>query len=177
MAVSFIPIAGPLISCIIDGTFVDMWAAICAGDWKAIALTAAGIVLAGVGVGYGVSKILKTVKTGKAISAVNNMGGIRQGPKHMKNALSFGKSNEGELTTFAKGKLNTLISEGGKGASFYKNEGNIIVKTADESGRSYRIVVNPAEARITSCYYDTHTSTAPEYWESLTFGKFLKGLI
>ena len=32
MAVSFIPIAGPLISCIMDGTFVDMWNAIKAGD-------------------------------------------------------------------------------------------------------------------------------------------------
>jgi hypothetical protein len=38
MAVSFIPIAGPLISCIIDGTFVDMWNAIKAGDWAMLAM-------------------------------------------------------------------------------------------------------------------------------------------
>jgi len=38
MAVSFIPIAGPLISCIMDGTFVDMWNAIKAGDWGMLAM-------------------------------------------------------------------------------------------------------------------------------------------
>ena len=37
-AISFIPIAGPLISCIIDGTFVDMWNAIQRGDWATFAL-------------------------------------------------------------------------------------------------------------------------------------------
>ncbi len=41
MAVSFIPVAGPLISCIMDGTFVDMWNAIQRGDWGMLALSCA----------------------------------------------------------------------------------------------------------------------------------------
>jgi hypothetical protein len=43
-AISFIPIAGPLISCIIDGTFVDMWNAIQRGDWASLALSCAAFV-------------------------------------------------------------------------------------------------------------------------------------
>ena len=37
-AVSFIPIAGPLISCIIDGTFVDMFSAIMTGNWAMVGM-------------------------------------------------------------------------------------------------------------------------------------------
>lgn len=38
IAVSFIPVVGPLISCIIDGTFVDMWNAIKSGDWAMLGM-------------------------------------------------------------------------------------------------------------------------------------------
>ncbi|MBN1677410.1 MAG: hypothetical protein JW880_02620 [Candidatus Thermoplasmatota archaeon] len=44
MAVSFIPLAGPLISCVIDGAFVDIWEAIKRGDWGALALRAMAFV-------------------------------------------------------------------------------------------------------------------------------------
>ena len=43
-AVSLIPLVGPLISCVIDGTFVDMWNAIKSGDWGALALCAMAFV-------------------------------------------------------------------------------------------------------------------------------------
>lgn len=33
IAVSFIPLVGPLISCVIDGTFVDILSVIKSGDW------------------------------------------------------------------------------------------------------------------------------------------------
>ena len=44
MAVSFIPLVGPLVSCIIDGTFVDMLKAISTGDWAMLALSCAAFV-------------------------------------------------------------------------------------------------------------------------------------
>jgi len=44
LAISFIPIVGPLISCVIDGTFTDMWEAIKSGDWGALALCAMAFV-------------------------------------------------------------------------------------------------------------------------------------
>ena len=40
IAVSFIPLVGPLISCIIDGTFVDMLSAIKSGDWVVLGMCA-----------------------------------------------------------------------------------------------------------------------------------------
>jgi len=43
-AVSFIPIAGPLISCIIDGTFVDMFSAIMTGNWAMLGMCALAFV-------------------------------------------------------------------------------------------------------------------------------------
>jgi len=43
-AVSFIPIAGPLISCIIDGTFVDMFSAIMTGNWAMVGMCALAFV-------------------------------------------------------------------------------------------------------------------------------------
>jgi len=44
MAVSFIPIVGPIISCIIDGTFVDMFNALMKGDWATVGMCAMGFV-------------------------------------------------------------------------------------------------------------------------------------
>jgi hypothetical protein len=38
IAVSFIPVVGPLISCIVDGTFVDMLTAISSGDWAMLGM-------------------------------------------------------------------------------------------------------------------------------------------
>jgi len=46
-AVSFIPLVSPLISCVIDGTFVDMWEAIKRGDWGALAMCAMAFVPGG----------------------------------------------------------------------------------------------------------------------------------
>lgn len=43
-AVSFIPLVGPLMACVIDGTFTDMWEAIKRGDWGALALCAMAFV-------------------------------------------------------------------------------------------------------------------------------------
>jgi hypothetical protein len=47
IAVSFIPVAGPLISCIIDGTFVDMLTAISNGDWAMVGMCALAFVPGG----------------------------------------------------------------------------------------------------------------------------------
>ncbi len=91
MAVSFIPIAGPLISCIIDGTFVDMWAAICAGDWKAVALAAVGVTLAGIGIGYSVAKLLKT---GKAVGKIEGLGTMGRGNVYKEGKLAGRFSHE-----------------------------------------------------------------------------------
>jgi RHS repeat-associated protein len=44
MAVSFIPIVGPILSCVIDGTFVDMWNAIRSGDWATLGMCALAFV-------------------------------------------------------------------------------------------------------------------------------------
>jgi len=44
MAVSFIPLVGPIISCIIDGTFVDMFNALMKGDWATVGMCAMGFV-------------------------------------------------------------------------------------------------------------------------------------
>jgi len=44
MAVSFIPLVGPIISCIMDGTFVDMFNALMKGDWATVGMCAMGFV-------------------------------------------------------------------------------------------------------------------------------------
>ena len=44
MAVCFIPIVGPILSCVIDGTFVDMFKAIMKGDWATVGLCALAFV-------------------------------------------------------------------------------------------------------------------------------------
>lgn len=49
MAVSFIPIVGPILSCVIHGTFVDMWNAIRSGDWATLGMCALSFVPGGKG--------------------------------------------------------------------------------------------------------------------------------
>jgi len=73
MAVSFIPLVGPLVSCIIDGTFVDMLNAIKNGDWAMLALSCAAFVPGMKGATKGLkffdkegSSILKNAAKGKA---------------------------------------------------------------------------------------------------------------
>jgi RHS repeat-associated protein len=44
MAVSFIPLVGPILSCVIDGTFVDMFNAIMKGDWAMVGMCALSFV-------------------------------------------------------------------------------------------------------------------------------------
>jgi hypothetical protein len=64
MAVSFIPFVGPLISCIIDGTFVDMIKALSTGDWATLGMCALAFVPG-----------LKQAKMGlKAFGAVEKAG-------------------------------------------------------------------------------------------------------
>jgi hypothetical protein len=65
MAVSFIPIVGPILSCVIDGTFVDMFKAIMKGDWATVGLCALAFVPGMKGVG----------KSLKAFGAVEKGGG------------------------------------------------------------------------------------------------------
>jgi hypothetical protein len=84
MAVSFIPLVGPLISCIIDGTFVDMIKALSTGDWATLGMCALSFVpgagkLAKLGVKSvekGGAQILKNRAVGKAFekSVIGKLG-------------------------------------------------------------------------------------------------------
>ncbi|OGS56759.1 MAG: hypothetical protein A3K60_08940 [Euryarchaeota archaeon RBG_19FT_COMBO_56_21] len=44
MAVSFIPLVGPILACVVDGTFVDMINALKNGDWAMLGMCALGFV-------------------------------------------------------------------------------------------------------------------------------------
>lgn len=73
IAVSFIPLVGPLISCVIDGTFVDMWNAIKSGDWAmlgmcAMAFVPGGKALKGLKAVGGLGKTSKVIASYKALS-------------------------------------------------------------------------------------------------------------
>ena len=82
MAVSFIPIAGPILSCVIDGTFVDMFKAIMKGDWATVGLCALAFVPGMKGVGKslkalgavekGVGKAAKAGAKGEKLFAKSN---------------------------------------------------------------------------------------------------------
>jgi hypothetical protein len=61
--VSFIPLVGPLISCIIDGTFVDMIKALSTGDWATLGMCALAFVPGG-----------KALKGLKAFGAIEKTG-------------------------------------------------------------------------------------------------------
>jgi hypothetical protein len=86
MAVSFTPIVGPILSCVIDGTFVDMWNAIRSGDWATFGMCALTFVPCG--------KVLK----GAA-------GVVKGGLK------TFGR---GALNDVVKGMEKTVIKKGTK---------------------------------------------------------------
>jgi len=62
-AVSFIPLVGPIISCIIDGTFVDMFNALMKGDWATVGMCALGFVPG-----------MKALKGLKAVGGLNKAG-------------------------------------------------------------------------------------------------------
>ena len=47
MAVSFIPLVGPILACVVDGTFVDMINAIKNGDWAMLGMCALAFVPGG----------------------------------------------------------------------------------------------------------------------------------
>jgi hypothetical protein len=86
MAVSFIPIVGPILSCVIDGTFVDMWNAIKSGDWATFGMCALSFVpggksaklglkgLLGVGGGLGSAGLLAS-KMAKGSKGIIKQGG------------------------------------------------------------------------------------------------------
>ncbi len=82
MAVSFIPLVGPLISCVIDGTFVDMFNAIMAGDWAAVGMCALAFV-PGVG---GAGKALKFASHADDIGKIT-----RKLEKHLNKAIKEAK--------------------------------------------------------------------------------------
>jgi hypothetical protein len=64
MALSFIPVVGPLISCIVDGTFVDMIKALSTGDWATLGMCALAFVPGGKIVG----------KVGKFVGHADDIG-------------------------------------------------------------------------------------------------------
>ena len=90
MAVSFIPIAGPILSCVIDGTFVDMFKAIMKGDWATVALLGIGAVCAGIGV----LKILKnasaTTKYSRYMSEIEREEIRKTGSTVVKSSSGYG---------------------------------------------------------------------------------------
>jgi len=63
---AFIPLVGPLLSCVIDGTFTDMWEAIKNGDWGALALCAMAFVPG--------AKVLKGLKAVGGIGKISKAG-------------------------------------------------------------------------------------------------------
>jgi hypothetical protein len=73
IAVSFIPVVGPLISCIVDGTFVDMLTAISSGDWAMVGMTVLGVV-AGGAVGKMALKFLKAGQKSFALGGKSALG-------------------------------------------------------------------------------------------------------
>lgn len=75
-AVSFIPLVGPLIACVIDGTFTDMWDAIKRGDWGALALCAMAFVPGG--------KALKGLKAVEGVGAKRIFGSYGELKKILK---------------------------------------------------------------------------------------------
>ena len=71
IAVSFIPVVGPLISCIVDGTFVDMLTAISSGDWAMLAMCAMAFVPG--------AKVMKGLKAVGGIGDLAKLG--KKAPK------------------------------------------------------------------------------------------------
>jgi hypothetical protein len=87
--VSFIPLVGPLISCIIDGTFVDMIKALSTGDWATLGMCALAFVPGGKIAGKLGAFAKKATgfadnlgKYAKAVKKVPNPGGRLGGLAH-----------------------------------------------------------------------------------------------
>jgi hypothetical protein len=96
-AVSFIPIVGPLISCVIDGTFTDMWEAIKRGDWGALALCAMAFVPG--------AKVLKGLKAVGGIGDIAKVSkkAAKSGAKNVnKKVVVIGENMDDRVKPFAK---------------------------------------------------------------------------
>ncbi len=84
---SFIPIVGPLISCVIDGTFVDMFNAIMAGDWATVGMCALAFVPGGKVLKSG-SKVLTAFSKAEKVSALEKLS-LKAGGKTYKPSQHF----------------------------------------------------------------------------------------
>ncbi len=106
MAVSFIPIAGPLISCIIDGTFVDMWNAIQSGDWATLALGCVAFI-------PGAGKMAKLGTKGLekvGLKTVNSFGKSAE-KKALKGLVLEKAGRSYRFSGGAKGSLNHMVEQ------------------------------------------------------------------
>ena len=120
IAVSFIPVAGPLISCIIDGTFVDMLTAISNGDWAMVGVYALGFVGGGVAalkamkVLGGTGKATKATKYSRYMSETEMLAVKRTGT--MKSLSSHGThiASPGAPRTAIASKAQKMHGLGGK---------------------------------------------------------------
>ena len=75
IAVSFIPVVGPLISCIVDGTFVDMLSAISSGDWAMLGMCAMAFIPG--------AKVMKGLK---AVGGIGKASRLAKGAPMMSDA-------------------------------------------------------------------------------------------
>ena len=142
MAVSFIPVVGPLISCIIDGTFVDMINALSTGDWATLGMCALAFV-PGVG---GAGKF--SGKLAKAFDKIDNLKGIMKTKNHIQHAKDLGMkglTNGGKvrsLSRLAKSSLKEGITDPSS-AKFYSHGSGIGMTTPLDAKHDLLIVVHP----------------------------------
>ncbi len=119
MAVSFIPLVGPIISCIIDGTFVDMFNALMKGDWATVGMCAMGFV--------------PGLKSLKGLKAVGSLGG--KGQKFMR------YMSKGELdNVLTTGKIKSKYGATFFTKNVYKNQDTMIKRTAKQASTDKHFV-------------------------------------
>ena len=170
MAVSFIPLVGPILACVVDGTFVDMINALKNGDWAMLGMCALAFV-PGIGAGG---------RLAKAFNKIDNLVPMKNTAKHLANAKALGFKNVGELDAYAKSALKNVVSREGSGAKFYKLEKGLAVRTTNAEGQNIRIVIHPqayeGRGAMGTCFIDS-SKNMPRGSLEIGFDDFLGGLL
>lgn len=167
LAVGFIPLVGPLLSCVIDGTFVDMFSAIMKGDWAMVGMCALAFV-PGVG-GLG--------KLGKFASHADDVSRAVKAAGKSKRIAIIGEDMKGRVLPFAK----RLESKGLKVETFTPSKGLSMNQALEENAQWVRNLkkegvaiadIGPSPARPmfpepSSPFYGVERQEVKGYWNLL----------
>jgi len=161
-------IGGILVSCVLDGTFIDMFTAVATGNWAMLGLSLACMVPG-----------MKALKATKAIKKINKLVPMKGTAHHLSHAKDLGLKNVKQLDKYGRKTLKNTISKQGASAKFFKSEKALAIETKNLGGGNVRIIVHAEASQGRGAMGTVMKTTKPisSSFQEIEYNEFLEAFI